>query len=810
MAMHERPSIHPAREQARLDALHAYRIVDTAPEAPFDRLTRFAAALCEVPIALVAFADDDWQSFKSVVGVEMHGTPRSMAFCTHTIEARRPFCVPDTLLDPRFADHAFVVGPPFIRFYQGLPLITEHGDAIGSLVVIDTRPRALTPLQLQGLEVIAEQVVGQLDYRLRRLQELAARQALEREQSLVETAGRIALLGGWEVNGPANEVLWSDVVCRIHDRPPGTRVSLEQAFAYYAPPWREQIQSAFEACRQRGTPVDQVLQIITATGRTVWVRVTAEAVHGERGEIVTVRGAFQDISAQRTAAEHSRRLAERLTATLESISDAFVLVDAMWHQVYVNAQFERLAQRPRIELIGKSVWEVFPDLLATSFESGYRRAMDDRIPVVFEAFYAPLNIWCECRAHPCDEGLAIYLRDVSEGRNAAFERETLQARLRQSQKLEALGTLAGGIAHDFNNVVGAVLGNAAIGREKSAAGEPAMTEFDRIMQASLRARDLVQQILMFSREQPAKRLRQPVGPLVEEAISLMRSTLPADVSLQAQIADEVLLADVDASQVHQVLMNTLTNAWHSLRGGKGRITVGVQPHDSSDGEGPPGTRLAPGRHVHVWVNDDGSGIDAGTMERLFEPFFTTKPQGQGTGLGLSVVHGIMAAHQGAVAVDSAVGHGSTFHFYFPRRFDGADHPAGAPPRSAAQAMGRGERIVYVDDDEVMLATVEALLARSGYHPLVYPSALAALPLLRDAGVRVDLVVTDFNMPEMTGLELASEVRAVRPGVPIVISSGYVSNELREGAEQAGIRALLYKENTFLELVPLVNRVLAEP
>jgi CheY-like chemotaxis protein len=215
----------------------------------------------------------------------------------------------------------------------------------------------------------------------------------------------------------------------------------------------------------------------------------------------------------------------------------------------------------------------------------------------------------------------------------------------------------------------------------------------------------------------------------------------------------------------------------------------------------------PGRYAHLWVHDTGIGMDAQTRARIFEPFFTTKPAGQGTGLGLSVVHGIVAAHQGAITVDSSPGEGSTFHLYLPTHQDHGTTATSDATRPAALE-GHGEHVMYIDDDEVMLLMVERLLQRAGYRTTCCQRTQDALAALRAAPQAFDVVVTDYNMPEASGLELAGIVGRIRPELPVVISSGYVSEELRAGAERLGVRHLLHKQNTFDELPQLLRRILA--
>mgnify|MGYP002784545387 CR=1 FL=1 len=395
--------------------------------------------------------------------------------------------------------------------------------------------------------------------------------------------------------------------------------------------------------------------------------------------------------------------------------------------------------------------------------------------------------------------------DLSERKAGEAERALLEMRLREAQKMEAIGTLAGGVAHDFNNVLAGILGNVALARQDLGDGHAALTSLEQIQKAGLRARSLVKQVLAFSRRQLQQLASLALQPLFEETLALLRSTLPAGVALDVRMPAEPLHLRGDATQLQQVLMNLCTNAWHALGGRGGCVAVGLESLQL-DAESAAARGLAAGEHLHLWVGDDGCGMDAESLQRIFEPFYTTKPVGQGTGLGLAVVHGIVTAHGGTIAVDSEPGRGSVFHLYFP--------PAAAPPQAAAEtafavpAGGCGQHVLYVDDDEIMVLTVERLLARAGYRVSVHTDAAQAIDAVRAAPQDIDLVVTDFNMPGLSGLDVVRELAAVRSSLPVILSSGYLSPELREEALRAGVRGLLHKEHTVEELGGLVERVLA--
>ena len=387
--------------------------------------------------------------------------------------------------------------------------------------------------------------------------------------------------------------------------------------------------------------------------------------------------------------------------------------------------------------------------------------------------------------------------------------DELGLRLRQAQKLEALGTLVGGIAHDFNNIIGAILGNLSLAHDDVLAGRSPQHGLAQIRQAALRARDLVQRISAFSRSDTPALTEQPLRPIVEEVLALVRVAMPAGASLQTELETPPGPVAADATQLHQVLMNLCSNAWQALQGGQGQVTVALTTELLGSDEARRPAGLSAGLHAVIRVSDSGCGIDAATRERIFEPYFTTKGPRGGTGLGLSVVHGIVNAHHGSITVHSEPGRGSSFSVYLPLRpLNEGSSTGAAEPVLPRGATGGGQRVLYIDDDEVMATMVERLLVAAGYRASCHLGALAALAMLRAEPTAWDLVVTDFNMPELSGLEVGRRVAELRADLPVIIISGYIPDELPAQARQAGVRAVIRKQHVLEELIPAIGSALA--
>ncbi len=385
------------------------------------------------------------------------------------------------------------------------------------------------------------------------------------------------------------------------------------------------------------------------------------------------------------------------------------------------------------------------------------------------------------------------------------ERQQLEEQLRQSQKMEAIGQLAGGIAHDFNNILAAISGNTELALEDTASDHPAREFLEEIRNSSARAKRLVQQILAFSRRQPLDRRVISLEPIIEESTDLLRASLPASVGLDMEVDAGVPPVLADATQMHQVLVNLCTNAWHALEGQSGRIVVRLKSVALTADSVKPLVGLRPGNFVYLSVSDTGIGMDAATRARIFEPFFTTKEPGKGTGLGLSVVHGIVQGHDGAIVVRSQPGEGTVFEIYFPAA-TAIEETAAAP---APALRGQGQHILFLDDEAPLVTLAQRLLERRGYRFSGFTRASEALRAFAEKPEEFQLVITDLSMPGASGLHFASDILKLRPDVPVVLCSGHVTEELREHARRAGIREVLYKPNTVDEFGETIHRLASE-
>jgi PAS domain S-box-containing protein len=395
------------------------------------------------------------------------------------------------------------------------------------------------------------------------------------------------------------------------------------------------------------------------------------------------------------------------------------------------------------------------------------------------------------------------LRDLTAQKRAEQARKTLENQLIQAQKVQALGTLAGGIAHDFNNILSVIIGNTEIALQELAPTHPAHVSLEEIRKASRRGRDLVRQILIFSRQQPDERRVTPLEEVVEESVAMLRAALPAGVTLHSDCEPNTPAVLANRTQLHQVLMNLCANAWQSMDGREGRIDISLAGANLNGDSVP---ELGAGKYVRLSVTDNGKGMDATTLEHIFDPFFTTKEPGIGTGLGLPIVEVVVRSHKGAIRVKSKPGVGTTFDLYFPCATGSVER---APEEARQPQRGGSQRILYLDDEEPLMFLARRSLALLGYEVKGCTRPEEALEAFNADPAAFDLLVTDLNMPGISGLDVARECLKVRKDLPVMLASGYVTEELREKARALGIREIIYKPDLVEDLAQAIHRSLSQ-
>ncbi len=555
-----------------------------------------------------------------------------------------------------------------------------------------------------------------------------------------------------------------------------------------------------------------------STGAYRWVQTRGQCFRDELGRAERVAGATVDISerkrtqeALRQSEQALRESEERYQLAVDGANEGLWDWDLPSDMLFLSPRAQQVLslgpggepRRPRREWIALATYH--PDDIARTREA-LTAHLQGRTPN-FDVEYRLRHddgTWHWYRQH----GIALRdaagkayrmagsMEDVSDRKNAEADRDRLEEQLRQAQKLEAMGTLAGGIAHDFNNILAAILGYGEMAQKEAAEGTELRRHIDATLSAGMRAKSLVERILAFSRSGMGERMPVHVHSVVAEVLEQIAASLPGGIRLERMLdaGDAAVLGD--ATQIHQVVMNLCANAVQAI-GTHGTVWVSL---DAIDLDAPlcvTTSQLAAGPYVRVVVRDTGAGIPPGLLERIFDPFFTTREIGVGTGLGLSLVHGIVTDLGGGIDVASRPGEGTSMSVYLPREsfpaIPAAVHEEPAPT-------GNGQTVLIVDDEVALVRLGEELLAQLGYEPVGFDSSTRALECFRAEPQRFDLVLTDEAMPGMTGSELTQQIRAIRPEIPVVLMSGYVSAALAARARELDVVEILGK--------PLASREIA--
>jgi PAS domain S-box-containing protein len=405
-----------------------------------------------------------------------------------------------------------------------------------------------------------------------------------------------------------------------------------------------------------------------------------------------------------------------------------------------------------------------------------------------------------------DEEKIIYeglMEDVTEIIRADKEKVKLEVQLQQAQKMEAIGTLAGGIAHDFNNILSPIMGHSEMAMTELAPDNPIQHNLKEILKAGERARDMVKQILAFSRKEQEERTPIQLGTILKEAIKLLRSSIPTTIDIRHNIEAKIDIVFANHTQIHQVILNLCTNASHAMREKGGVLEIGLSDFYLDSDTAGEFENLNPGSYLRLKIKDTGHGIDPEVINRIFDPYFTTKEVGEGTGMGLSVAHGIVKGHGGDITVESELGGGTTFQVLFPK----FDETIPIVVEQAVQHPKGTEKILFVDDEQAAVFVLQSMLENLGYEVTSRTSSIEALEAFHNNPQGFDLVITDMTMPNMTGKDLAKELMVIRPDIPIILCTGFSEQIDERRAEEIGISAFVMKPIVMRQIANTIREVL---
>lgn len=527
-------------------------------------------------------------------------------------------------------------------------------------------------------------------------------------------------------------------------------------------------------------------------------------------------GTMADIHDRMKAEKTLLESEERYRTITENSPDIILRFDSQLKHVYVSPSIKALSGREPEEYIGKTHRQIgYPDLtskqlegaIKKTFETGEQQELEYEYESSRQTMFVSLRLKPEFGENGLVESVIGVSRDITE-------RRRLEDQLRQAQKMEAIGTLAGGIAHDFNNILGIIVGYSELSLEEAQKNTIVYENLDQILAAANRAGELVRQILAFSRKSEKQKKPVYVSQITGEVLKMIRSTIPTTIDIKSDVPEKTGLILANPTQIHQVIMNLCTNAGHAMRDKGGVLEITLK-HINLDGSATGSSagnaiarELKPGKYLEIKVTDTGHGMNQDVIERIFEPYFTTKKPGEGTGMGLSVVHGIIKSHGGEIDVVSEPDKGTSFTIYLPLTKYSAAAMAETKPKETGG--GGGEHILFVDDEKDLVDMGKQMLEKIGYTVTVRTSSVEVLETFKENPGKYDLVITDQTMPNMTGIQLTRELIKIRPDVPIILCTGYSESVSKENYRAMGIRSFLMKPIVKKEMARIIREVLSEP
>ena len=569
--------------------------------------------------------------------------------------------------------------------------------------------------------------------------------------------------------------------------------------------------SCFAVEQENSTPyLGAILRDISARKAAEYeleqYRESLEKIVGERTSELTQANTRlqQTIINQELAEERLSREKNTLEAVFSAMSDGLSVHDRDFKILFQNTVLTKRYG----DCTGRLCYEAYHQRESPCENCGLLGCIKDGATHWFEMneTAAQEKLFFELGVSPVRDGKGAIVAAVEVIRDITDQKK-LADQLLQAQKMEAIGTLAGGIAHDFNNILTAILGYAELSKFEVDPDSELSHNLAEIINASRRAGDLIRQILTFSRRAEFKKQPLQIHSVVKEALKLVRGTIPSTIDIRQEIAGDCGTILADVTQIHQVIMNLCTNAYHAMQQQGGILIVRLQNTVINGGTGDQPTGLAPGSYVRLTVSDTGHGMNETTLDRVFDPYFTTKKQGEGTGLGLATVHGIVENHGGGISVKSTINEGTTFDIYFPRveaAFSAALTGWGETGSSSFAA-----RILLVDDEEMLIRLGKSILKKLGHTVTAFSNSQDALDCFRKDPQAFDLLLTDQMMPGLTGLDLAQQCQALRADLPIILATGYSEAITKEQAQAQGISAILWKPVTINTMAETIQQALGE-
>lgn len=561
-----------------------------------------------------------------------------------------------------------------------------------------------------------------------------------------------------------------------------------------------------EIISKKGGWKDLMLRWRHKNGTHRWMESNAVSVLNGNGEWLGFRGVDRDITEQKMMQKELFQSQQMLQLVFDHIPLGVFWKDRNSNYLGCNRKFaEDAGLNDPSDVIGKNDLGFFRRETANLYRADDKSVTETNTPILNheELICTPNGTELHMRINKVplkdEKGKVMGVLGTYEDITSS---KKLEERLRLSQKMEAIGVLAGGIAHDFNNILAAILGYADLAMDSVDDAKQAQADIKQIMTAGIRAKDLVTQILTFSRQEKSKRTPTQIHLIIKEALKFMRASLPSTIEIRQNIFNAGMVL-ADATQIHQVVMNICTNAYYAMRETGGVLEVDLSRVEIDSHTASFHTDLQEGSYLKLTISDTGHGMKKEVLSRIFEPFYTTKKSGEGTGMGLSVVHGIVKSHGGAISIYSEVGKGTTIHIYFPRLIGKSEEKY----ERDENIVSGSERILLVEDEKQLAKMEQRSLGRFGYKVTVKTSGVEAYKEFQQQSDQYDLIITDQTMSNMTGVEFAQEILKLRPDIPIILLSGFSTISIKEKAKEIGIREFVMKPVIGYELAKTVRSVI---
>ncbi|MBF0211577.1 MAG: response regulator [Desulfamplus sp.] len=628
--------------------------------------------------------------------------------------------------------------------------------------------------------------------------------ALKESNDRLKLALKSAKAGCWEWDLRTNENIWSDEIWDIYGLTSyrGSKPSYELWLQSINPNDREMASSIVQAAACSGEELNVEWRVNHEDGRQQWIMSRGEPEHDEYGKVIRYQGVAIDITDQKKIENALRESEEKYRSMMESMDDAAFICSSEHKIEYMNpAMAKRVGHNSIGESCHKTVYgldEQCSWCLSKKVLSGKSIKIEVVSPKDNKTYSVSLS-----PVFHVDNSVSVLsvLRDITDIKKT-------EAKLQQAQKMEAIGVLAGGIAHDFNNILSPIIGHTEMLSDDIPKDSPLRESLDEIYAASMRAKDMVRQILTFARQEKGEAKLMKMQHILKEALKLIRSTIPATIDIKDNIRKECGLINADPTQIHQIVMNLTTNAYHAMEETGGTMTISlkeVELNPELNEQDLICQDIQKGVYACLTVSDTGTGIPEDIKDKIFDPFFTTKNKGKGTGLGLSSVHGIVKSCGGTMLVNSEIGKGTEFNIYLPvaESYLKKDDV----PKIKMPTQGGNERILLVDDEVVLITLQKAMLERLGYHVTSRTSSIEALEAFRSNPDKFDMVITDMAMPNLSGDKLALELIKIRPDIPILLCTGFSTIMSEEKALSMGIKGFLMKPVTISDLDKKIREVL---